>query len=323
MAEVRAQWTEALTKDLYKYMFEKYDQLPKVYPSIFQVEQMDSAYVKETAAIGMGQLSERKEGADIIASNALEGFTVIGKARTWSDAFELTMEVQEDTPPEKIANMARDIASTWAEGVVNSQETFAANFFNYGGYTAGHDIFNNTITGVIDDGSADLIYDGKPFFNLSNNLRSSKGGGTYYNGTANVLSITNLQTAYNLQTNTNNRNERDEKVALMPNVLVHPPALRFTVKSVLENEWVGGNANLDINTTRNLVQPIEWHYLSDSDAWFLGVRQKGIKFLERRIPIIEYYRDPKSKKLFVTIDARWGAVVNNWRYWVGNAFSTS
>lgn len=321
--QVRAQWTEALTKDLYKYMFETYDQLPKVYPSLFEERNITSAYEKETSAIGMGKLSERKEGADIISSNPMEGFTVIGKARTFSDGFEITMEMDEDTPPEKIANFARSVAQTWAEGTVNTQETFAAQFFNYGGYTSGHDTFNNTITGVIDDASGDLCYDGKPFFNLSGNTRSSKGGGTYYNGTANALTVANIQTAYNLMTNTNNRNERDELISIKPNVLLHPPSLRFTAKSVLENEWVGGSANLDINVAKSLVQPIEWQYLTDTDAWFLGVAKKGLVWLNRRIPVIEYYRDPKSKKLFVTIDARWGAYVQNWRFWQGNAFSTS
>ena len=315
--------TQLLQRDMYKYMFEKYDPLPKVFDKIFEVRETTAAFEKETTALGLGGLSERKEGAQIVASNPLEGFTVYGKPRTWSDAFELTMEFAEDTPPEKVANIAREYANTWAEGLVQTQETFCANFFNYGGYTAGNDIFNATITGVVDDSSGDLCYDGKPFFNLSGNTRSSKGGTTYYNGLALPLTNANLQTAYLLYTTTNNRNERDQKVALMPDTLLIPASLKFTAKGLLENQWVGGNANLDINTVQNIVAPVEWQYLTDTDAWFLGKRQKGLVFLNRRMPVIDFYTDPKTKAEFVTIDCRWGAYVNNWRFWVGSQFSTS
>jgi hypothetical protein len=314
---------ELLQRDMYKYMFEKYDQLPKIYPQIFEVRETSSAFEKETTGIGLGGLSERKEGTEIIASNALEGFTVYGKPRTWSDAFEITMEFSEDTPPEKISNIARAYAGTWAEGLVVTQETFCANFFNYGGYTAGNDIYNATITNVCDDTSGDLCYDGKPFFNLSGNLRYSKGGSSYYNGLAIPLDNENLQTAIIRYTSTNNRNERDQKIALQPDTLLIPSALRFTAASVLQNQWVGGSANLDINTVQNAVTPIEWQYLTDTNAWFLGKRQKGLVFLNRRLPVIDFYTDPKTKAEFVTIDCRWGAYVNNWRFWIGSMFSTS
>jgi len=323
MIQVRSQWTELLTRDMYKYMFEEYDQLPTVFSKIFEVENITSAYVKETTAIGMGQLTERKEGSRIISSNPLEGFTAVGKARTWSDGFEVTMEMDEDTPPEKIANFAKSVASSWAEGVVQSQETFTANFFNYGGYTSGHDIFNNTITGVVDDDGGDLIYDGKPFFALSGNNHTNKAGSTYYNGLALALTGDNLQTAYNLMTVTNNYNERGQKVSIKPDTLLIPPNLRFTAKTILESERVPGNANNDINAVQNIVEPIEWEYLTDTDAWFLGKRLKGIKVLNRRIPIIEFYKNPETKAIYVTIDARWGAFVKNWRYWLGSNFSTS
>ncbi|MFA5772864.1 MAG: Mu-like prophage major head subunit gpT family protein [Thermoplasmata archaeon] len=315
--------TELLQRDMYKYMFEKYDPLPKVFPQIFEMRDTTAAFEKETTGIGLGGLSERKEGSQIIASNPLEGFTVYGKPRTWSDAFELTMEFTEDTPPEKVANIARAYAATWAEGTLITQETFCANFFNYGGLTAGYDNFDATITGVIDDPTGDLAYDGLPFFNLTGNRRYSKAGGSYYNGLALSLDNTNLQTAYLHYTTNNNRNERDQKISLQPDVLLIPSALRFTAKSILENDWVGGNANLDKNTVQNLVQPLEWQYLSDTDAWFLGKKQKGLVFLNRRLPVIDFYTDPKTKAEFVTIDTRWGAYMNNWRYWLGSNFATS
>lgn len=320
----RSQFTELMQRDMYGWFLERYDTHSPVYPQVFRVEEMVGGFDQTTTGLGMGQLSERKEGNDIIASNPLEGYTVIVKARTFSDSFGLTMEFVEDTPPEKISNIVRAYAQTWAEGVVSTKETFAAKFFNRGGFTAGDDVFNNSITGVVTDPTGDLIYDGKPFFALTGNNHPAKDGSTYYNSLgALALSTANLQTAYNLMTNTNNRNERGEIIQIMPDTLLIPASLRFTAKTILESELLPGVANNDKNVVQNMVQPIEWQYLTDTDGWFLGCRQKGLVFRERKSPVIDFYQDEVSKKYYATIDTRFGAVVDNWRYWVASNISTS
>jgi hypothetical protein len=314
-----------MTRDMYGWFMESYDQLQPVYPSIFSVETLVGAYDSDTAGIGLGQLSERPEGNDIVASNPLEGYTIITKARTFSDSFYLTMEFVEDSTPEKMSSVMQGFASTWATGAVNSKETFAAKLFNYGGFTSGrHDTFDNTITGVITDSSGDLIYTGKPFFALTSNNHPAKDGSSYFNSLG-ALSLTgaNLQTAYNQMTNTNNYDERGEKIALRPDTLLIPPALRFTAKTILGSELLPGGANNDINTSQNLVEAIEWQYLTDTNGWFVGSRGKGVKFVERKAPVIDFFQDDISKKYYATIDTRFGASVQDWRYWVAANISTS
>ena len=321
---VRSEFTELMTRNMYGYYLERYDTFDPVYPQIFEVETMEGAYDKETSAIGLGKLSERREGDTIVASNILEGFTAIIKARTFSDSFFMTMEFVEDTPKEKMANVIKDFANTWAEGVVATKEAFAASLFNTGGFTSATDAFNNSVTGVITDPTAGFIYDGLPFFALAGAPRTAKNGTTYYNSiAANTLSAPNLITAYNLMTVTNNRNERGEIVNLKPDVLLHPSTLRFTAKALLESDKVVGSANNDINTVQNLVKPIEWQYLTDTDGWFLGKAKSGIKFKERKAPVIDFYQNEIDKKYYATIDTRFGAGVSNWRYWQANAISTS
>ena len=321
----RSQFTELMQRDMYAWFLESYDTFSPVYPQIFKVEQMAGGFDQGTSGIGLGKLSERSEGDQIVASNAMEGYTVVCKARDFSDSFYMTMEFVEDSTPEKIANVMKGFAATWGEGVVSTKEAFAAKFFKYGGYTAGrHDTFDNSITGVVTDGSGDLIYDGKPFFALSGNNHPAKNGSTYYNSLG-ALSLTsaNLQTAYTLMTATNNRNERGEIVSIKPDILLIPPQLHFTAKTLLESELIVGAANNDKNAVQNLVQPVEWQYLSDTDGWFLGKKQKGLKFYERKSPVIDFYQDEKDKKYYATIDTRFGAVVDNWRYWVAANISTS
>lgn len=326
MSVLRNEFTKLMQKDMYKYFLESYDKYDPVYPKIFEVVTSNAGYEIETSAIGMGKLSEREEGASIVYSNPLEGFQVVTKMRTYSDGFSLSMEFVEDTPPEKIANAMQGFASKWAEGVTDTKEAFAASFFNNGGLTAGHKVFNNNITGVVSDPTGDLCYDGKPFFNLTGNARSAKAHSTtYYNGIASALDSSNLQTLYNLMTVTNNRDEKGDIIRIMPNILLHPGSLRFTVKSVLESDAIvgGSSASLNKNVVQGLLQPIEWAYLTDTDAWFLGVARKGLKFYERKAPVIDFYQNEETRAWHATIDTRFGASVNNWRYWAGSNFATS
>lgn len=318
----RSELTQLMQKDLYKYFIEaeQYQQLTPVYSQIFEVTTMDGAFEQSTSALGMGKLSERKEGNDITRSNPLEAWTIPHKARTFSDSFEMTQESVEDANSSKLANSLQRIAQGWQQGLINTKEEFAAKFFNFGGYTAGHDVFNNSITGVVTDPTGDLGYDGKPFFALTGNNHPAKSGSTYYNSiAANTFSAANLKTAYNLMTNTNNYDEKGEKIALRPEIILYPSALRFTVDEVLRNT---DTANIR-SSTEGLVKPLEWQYLTDTDGWFLGVPKKGLKWYERKMPVIDVYQNESNNAFVVKIDARFGAGMDNWRFWQANAISTS
>jgi len=323
MAIERSGFPELIKRNGYKFLWEEYDRHDPMYKKLFKVEDSAGAYEQSTTGIKSNTLVEKKEGSEITMSQTKEGFTTLGKNRTFTDAYEFTQEFIEDADTNKILSVLQGIASGWGEGIIATKERFAAKFFNYGGYTSGHDVFNNSITGIVTDPTGDLCYDNKPFFNLTGNRRYSKGGGSYYNGLALALSSANLQTAYDLMRVTNNRNERDEIVDLQPNTLLIPAGLHFTTKNILESEKVLGSGNNDKNVVQNLLQPVEWQYLTDSDAWFIGCAQKGLVWQERKQPLIEVTQDFKTGSYWIKITARWGARMENWRYWVGSNFSTS
>lgn len=319
---VRSGFPELMQKTMYDYFDEaiEYEQLEVVYPKLFEVKTITGGYVKKTNMLGMGQLTQVQEGDDIPLHNPLEGWSPVHRVEEFKDSFELSKNVVDDATEEKIADILQDLARGWAQGVVNTKESFAAKFFNYGGYTAGHSVFNGTITGVIDDPSGDLCYDGKPFFNLTGNTRTAKNGSTYYNGiAANNFSAANIQTAYNLMAVSNAYDEKGEKITLKPDIVLFNPALHFTVKAVLENTDTANGKSV----VQGLVQPVEWSYLTDNDAWFLGKAKRGLKWYERQAPIIKFYQNPKNDNYYVTIGVRFGAGVDNWRFWQGNNFSTS
>ena len=327
MAVVRSQFTEGLKADMYAYGFEAYDSLAPVHEQVFEVVGSSKAYEQSTSVIRGNNLVEKKEFEPIIYANPLEGYTVYGINRTFADGVEFSMEMVEDMPQEKIANLVLDYARGWGLETIRKKEEFAAGFFNHGFKTAGHDTFKANITGVTpSDAPTALCYDGKPFFNLSNNLRSLYPGGSasYYNGfSSSLLSESNLQTIYLHMVSTNNIDGQGKKIGLQPDILLIPSALRFTTKTLLESERVVGSGNNDINTVQNLLRPVEWQYLTDSDAYFLGKAKNGIKFHNRKPLTFDFYQDEDTKTYKANVVVRWGAHVYDWRFWAGANGATS
>ena len=327
MPTLRNSFTEGLKADMYAYGFEAYDSIPTVYDKIFEVEGSDKAYTQSTTVIDAGALVEKPENEQITFENAMEGYTVYGKNRTFAKGIQFSFEAVEDMEPGKIANLVKNYAQTWAKSAQINKEEFAAKFFLYGGYTAGHDVFNNTITGVITDPTGDLCYDGKPFFNLSGNLRPLYPGATatHYNSIATALSDSALKTAYTLMTSTNNVDSRGRRISLQPDTLVVPSALKFTALNILGATNVVNSANNDLNTAQNLVSNLlEWQYLnSDTDCWFLLKAKFGLKFHNRMPLTFDFYQDEDTKAYKATAMARWGAHVYDWRGVVASQVATS
>ena len=81
----------------------------------------------------------------------------------------------------------------------------------------------------------------------------------------------------------------------MPNVLLLPPGLNFTAQRILRTSQIPGSADNDINVLLNIVQPLIWQRLTDSDAYFLGRLKMGLMGLDRMAPEMDFYQDETSK----------------------------
>jgi len=319
MAE-RSDFTALLEKG-HDWFWESYDMLPKMYPEIFRVDTTKQAYIETTSGVGVGRLYEKGEFEDITSASPIEGYTIVARNREWAVDIPISKELQDDVT--KLGNFMRSMMPQLSEAVVDTKEEFYAKFFNKGGYTAGNAVFNGTIVGVKSDDSGDLAYDSKPFFNLSGNNRSSKGGGTYYNGEANDFSKANLQSAYTLMTSTNNRRENDTRCRIVPDIVLAKDDMYFSIKEVLDSPENPTTSMRSTNVAYRLLNQKTWQYLDDTDAWFLGKAKKGLVALERKAPEFDIWEDKKKKAMFLSVYTRFGGYVENWRYWYGSNFSTS
>ena len=298
--------------DDYFLDWEKYTEIAPVYEQVFDIVQSGAAYEKYNSAIGLGDLLEKPEGEDLKADAPLEGYTIICKNRTFGRMVRFTFEQVEDN--QKFGDFLRTTVGSWRTALDRTKDRFYVKFFNNGALTAGHDVFNNTITGVIDDATNDVIYDGLPFFDTAH---PDKVGNTYANHVVTrALNPDNLETTWNTFTSTNNRDERGNEIDLMPDALVIPPALNFTSQRILRSSQIPGSADNDVNVLANIVTPLVWQRLTDADGWFLGALKMGLMGTDRMAPELDFYQDETSKDFYATILYRFGGCVQNWRHWM-------
>jgi hypothetical protein len=321
----RSDLLKGMVKDAYKYYFEKYELVPTVYDQIFAPENSTAAYEQYTTAIGPQKLIEVAEGVPTPRQTASEGFTVYIANKDYPSELSISNDAIDDH--QKVDNYLKAWAEGLGETVRNMQETTHANIFNYGGFTAGHAAFDNSIPGVLAPSYGKMAYDAKPMFNLPGNERTAKHGGTYSNGIASLtLDGTGLQQLMKLISVTNAFNEAGIEIQIMPNILLcqYGSDTYYTAQRLLQSTADVAAIQSGVkNIWQGSLRLIGWRFLTDSDAFFIGVAKQGLTSLARMAPVIDYYDDKPVRSQVVRMQARWGRGVTNFRYWAGANFATS
>lgn len=331
MAEqVRGDFVEGMKKTGYKYFYETHDQHPSVHPELFRPETLDAAYVQWTILVEEDKLEEKtSELQDAPTSATIEGWTILMRARTYHKSKVWSKDTVRDH--QRIENLVIKASQQWGNGVFINKEEFYADFFNSGGLTAGKDAtFDNSVSGgVVTDASGDGVYDGTaasviPFFNLSGNLRTTKSANTYFNSITGSLNEGNLDAALIRGEYTNAFSERNLQMKQMFDTLLIPRHLQITAEKLLES--TGGTTDVHsgiVNPFKGRLRPITWRFLTDTDAWFVGIAKRGIVMGNRQEPEINMFIDQKNGSFWAVIDVRFGGTVEDFRPWVGVNLSTS
>jgi hypothetical protein len=106
-----------------------------------------------------------------------------------------------------------------------------------------------------------------------------------------------------------------ELLNVMPDELLVPPELEDTALTIVRSQQDPDSANNAINPQAGRFRVIVWHYLTDSNAWFMidsGLRRQHLRWYER-IPL-EFDRE----KDFDTLVAKWRAYMRfslGWTDW--------
>lgn len=326
---LRADQVSLYLQDMYKAEWQSYMAEPTKHDKIFKVETAPKAPGnKSTQLLGLGRLTRHtSENQDINFRAPVEGWAYYCKYWTFSDGLVLSKEAVEDVgAANKVKDLLKDLAATWGESVRFEKETFAATVFNDGGDLLGSYIFNGSHTGQTDP-SGNLLYDSKPLFNLTGNARTSKGGGTYFNAVASLtLTPANFETLYNLFTVSMAFDEQDRVcTANADTLLTECGAQSFLAKRILTTSQglPGGQLN-DKNVYEGLVQPMDWRYLSDSSAFYVGKKNHPkFQWHDRQTPDMRFFRDETNRSYKASIDIRFGVWVKDFRAWAkgGGSFA--
>jgi len=323
MAGLRLDQIQAYNKDMYK--FERLGETMK--PTVY-----DRVYKVNSSATGMGDKFTQKLSAGSLARHTVEGQPIAFKSpisgwtsqvvyHTYSDGLTFTYEAVEDAI--KMKNMVQDYANTWGDEVRRAKETLAARVFNNGGALAGDFVFNGSFDGNA-DASGGLAYDGVPFFNLTGNRNTTKGGGTYYNSVASAYSTgaitsSHFSTLYTLMTGTNNRDELDRPTENKPDAVLCKPSDYDSLWAVLQSDQIAGSANNDKNVHKGRIKDIiAWDYLTEAAVYVGKAKSDLLTCDERSKPLIQFFDHKPTNGYMASIMVRFGVHVKpgSRRLWV-------
>jgi hypothetical protein len=314
-ALTRDTFSETLRTKGMESFFEKYDTFPVQYNMIVEKETIDGAYEIKTSIVDAAIPQEREDGQTTHRANMGEGFPVMMRKRFIGDVLEITKGTKQDVA----IDLVKRFSTRASRGAIMAKNTMVANLFNNGFYTAGKPCYNNTVPNAMSDTSGNLVYDGYPFFNLTGNKRSSKGGGTYYNGETGVtLTSTTLASAIASMTTRNNKAENDTDIDLIPDILVTGPgAIAQSAKVILESEWIPETGNNAINIMRQALKLVVLNGITDTDFWAIGCSKSGIWAYDGGDPVFDSWYDADKGIYFYKYELEFSCGVKNWRYWYG------
>ena len=261
MAISRAQLMKELLPGLNALFGMEYSRYPEEWRSCFEVENSDRAFEEETKLSGFGTAPVKDEGAAIAYDDAQEVYTARYTHEAIAMGFSITQEAVEDNLYDSLS--AR-YTKALARAFQNTKEVKGAAIFNEGftGQTGG---------------------DGKSVFATDHPLVS---GGTNANepSTAVDLNETALEAA--IISIGKWTDERGLKIAARPKKLLIPSDLQFVAERLMKTEGRVGTADNDVNAVRSMsAVPGGYmvnHYLTDTDAWFLGTDiPNGFKHFSR------------------------------------------
>jgi len=240
-----AQIVDALDANLNRMWQDGLKSWNEEYTKIFNVMSSTKQTEKDSYESGFGAMPVKPEGVAATVDVILPGISETYTHQTYALGYEITEEAVEDNlhTPETFNKLPQALNRSAMETV----EITSANVFNNGFTTAG--------------------FDGKVLFASDHPLL---GGGTQSNipSVAADLSVTSLTAG--LTAIEKFADERGLKQPTKAVLLTIPVDLWNTAEELIQSEYKPYVANNEVNALQAKdLQYFVWHYLTDTDAWFL------------------------------------------------------
>lgn len=246
-----------------------YKEYPQEFSQIFDEESSTKAYEEDVEASGFGLAPIKLQGQGVSYDSHTQGYTTRYTHVAYALGYIVTKEELADNLYEKVSkSRARSLAFSMRQ----TKEVVFANIFNNG--------FDTNYPGG----------DGLPLFSASH---------TSLNGTwSNVIAVAADLSEASLEDQLVNislaTNSRGLRIALTGQKLIVPPQEVFNATRIVKSTLQNDTANNAVNAVKAMgLLPggiVPWHYLTDSDAWFIKTdAPEGLKYFNRQA--IEFTKD--------------------------------
>lgn len=249
MAISRAQLLKELLPGLNALFGLEYDKYENEHSEIYETETSERSFEEETKLSGFGAAPVKNEGQALAYDNAQESFTARYTHETVAMGFSITEEAMEDNLYDSLS--AR-YTKALARAMAYTKQVKAAQLLNTG--------FDTFLGG-----------DGVTLFSTSHPTVQGVVNRNRPAVDADLNETSLEQAVIDIAAFTD---ERGLLIAARPRKLIVPPALMFVATRLLQTELRVGTADNDLNALKSNGSIPEGyrvnHYLTDSDAWFLG-----------------------------------------------------
>lgn len=299
MAVVRGAFDDLIVPGARKVYVDEYNELPAVYPLIYNIETSSRAFEDELVMTGLPIAVSKPEGEPI----AFDRPRFRGRVRYIHSGFGLGYEITRETVEDDLYQAVNSQGATNLARSMREAEEVSA-----------HAVFNNAFDTV-------QAYDGVPLISdqhtgVGTNLTFSNIG----DGDLSVAQLRAMEEYFMLM-----RNDRGLRIRLAPSILFVPVQQWYTALEILGAEFSReAETRTGLKDVPNVVRqfglvPEKSPYLIDPDAWFAltSKQQHTFKFFWRRKPDDESGYDGRTQVSWYGITARWSNGVTDWRHIYG------
>lgn len=263
MTMIEANWAEALEPGIREWFYNGYMGRPAMAPMFFNV-QSSTKYQEHFHSFGgitLDAWDHYRNNRQVAEVNYDPGYKTTLTAQEFSVDFPVERSLIEDN----LYGDVLDPVKALGDSAMLKRETDGASVFN-----------NATSASFLGADGVALLSNSHP--------NSPSASGTQDNLGALSLTAANLETVRLAMMAF--KDDRNNLAGIIPDLLIVPPALENTAKELVMTPLQVDSANNNINPQFGRFQYVTWHYLTDTNRWYVvdSIKMKQSLYWFNRIP---------------------------------------
>lgn len=275
-----------------------YNSYPQKYREIFTVKSSGRAFENVLGVTSLGYLARVGEDEPVTYDKIYQGPRSKFVHIKMGLAVRTSMESMQDDIDGILSNMARGLGRSASY----APEILAASIINDGETASTDEMFTPPRSEALFSSSHSIPH-------------GYDGTSSYSNLGASDFSITSLRTALNNMARI--PDERGKLVRFTPDMLLGAPEMQYVFEEILNSTGKSGTADNDLNAFKTLfdLTHMGWHYISDTDAWYLLAKksERDMVFYWRMPFSTDYDDDWDTGGMKTKIMGRMSCGWSNWR----------